>query len=1112
MPRIEELSDSDDDMPGLVDVAPPSKPRQQQPKKQQQPVSDSDSDDDMPGLVDVAPPSKPQQQKQRPQKKQQKPESDSDSDDSMPGLVDVQPTKQSAKDSDDEDSDSDDGMPGLVDVQPTKKTAKKSDVQDSDSDDDMPGLVDSQAPTSRSRNIADLDSDDDSDDDMPELVDLDPSKQQKSRYNEHTGDTSDEGDDYSPESQARSAAQPRFGQTSPLHDAAATCCEMVHLHVLGLCSSPLVLKLKNLIVERNVVVLENVDMNTKMIEAEKALNEMNLPEEEQKIEEEKVDKYWNESGALEVRLRKINIGIKTTDADLIREIKRSHNRLQMSYGRYKNGSLYEKAERQETINQDRRRYQGYNGRKGNMTESATANMLGLMEIDQASKILLNPKFRKSYLIIGRDAVFESKRRSPKYGDRTDPEAREQANAKQEPVWSVMRRQRTGGLQRYNSNPNRIQRVVLLEYPTQPTCPEITVNDTAEGRFVSLSWGVCLSEERAVDKCEVSMRSNGGLWDPKWTGDVNNCVLAVEEYGQLSFRIRAHNELGWGVYSYIREINNLAKWKLPVKTTHVSKKATKATTTGDTMTADIDTALTSLKEKISTLTSANPDLHSRLRVLTDLLSTLPVMTPHHQHLPVLSKHVVSAIQATEGAIQKQAKQVTNRWRIKLTALAAEVMKTPDESFSSGGVNKTDRSEFSDLLESHISGGGEVEGLELTAQSKNQVWQAVNGLYMKRPVRLVPTVVTSKKGGEGIVTVTPGLAQLRKIGRVLAVYVEGCDAGVFSGTMGVREWAQTVESAVKRGIEREEIKADEVVKAEEARVAAEVAEHVERERKEAVKVEVERKRRAAAEEKERLVIAERVAREERERKEEEVRREIVEAKAREVLVREKEVARQRALEEARVLRDEMVRRQREAERATIAEAQQQQQPRQQLPRQQQEQAPGIRVVRVAKNKTSTASFGYTNTNPNNNNIEVPADVPVSVERLDYGVNRVPKFGNHHMEQERQGNGAPASVEAPAATACRFFNTPRGCRNGNNCKNLHVAAEGVAGECVAAEQQLQPAGEASAGDNVCRFFNTKSGCRMGDKCRHAHVEGAQRPVASVKRASRGGFKPQLPKTAVV
>ncbi|KAI9350332.1 hypothetical protein BDR26DRAFT_583535 [Obelidium mucronatum] len=370
-------------------------------------------------------------------------------------------------DSDDES----DGMPELVEA-PNEGSSRKTAVVDSedddgeddeDDDDDMPDLVDIQ-PEAYGRGATTID--EDSDDDMPELVDLGPTGQHSGNYSEYDNESS---------TLASSTRKLRYGDTTSLYDEASTCCNMAFLHILGVCSSSLVFKLKALINERKMVTTENIRANKSMVDAEARLMDLrySMTAEKQKEEEDLIDQTWEEIGLLETKLLAINASLKATDLEFLTEIKRAHHRLQSLYGRRKAGKSFGKGSKASAERlQSERRYQEDNGRKGVMSEEAAANILGLAEIDKALKTLSNPKFRQNYLVLANDSQFKSKRRTPKYADMSEAEVQElRMPKKQEPVSSLMKRQRTGGLQRYNNNPNRIQRVILLEYPTQPTCPD-----------------------------------------------------------------------------------------------------------------------------------------------------------------------------------------------------------------------------------------------------------------------------------------------------------------------------------------------------------------------------------------------------------------------------------------------------------------------------------------------------------------------------------------------------------------------------------------------------------------------------------------------------------------
>ncbi|KAJ3072364.1 hypothetical protein HDU99_002208, partial [Rhizoclosmatium hyalinum] len=76
-----------------------------------------------------------------------------------------------------------------------------------------------------------------------------------------------------------------------------------------------------------------------------------------------------------------------------------------------------------------------------------------------------------------------------------------------------------------------------------------------------------------------------------------------------------------------------------------------------------------------------------------------------------------------------------------------------------------------------------------------------------------------------------------------------------------------------------------------------------------------------------------------------------------------------------------------------------------------------------------------------------------------------------------GVPAPEAVPQI--CSFFNSKRGCRNGDKCKHLHERIKAESDKMV----------EDPVAQNVCRFFNSKRGCRNGDKCKSLHVEREKR-----------------------
>ncbi|KAJ3124792.1 hypothetical protein HK100_011117 [Physocladia obscura] len=1026
---------------------------------------------------------------------------------------------------------------------------------EADSDDDS-DFVESDGADIVNTNASDNDNNSESNDDsLPDLVEDNPTLRASlaashlalNDNNILDGEDDDDDDvlDDAVEGDGESVSAPRrfrpkYGDKSPLLLATESCCDTTYLHVLGLCNSAVVFSLKMLMSEKKLAARENVLAHKKMLAAESNLMDHtnSLSPQELKREEELVEQSWVEINRLEKKIELLSKRAKDADSELVLLIKRAHERLGVQYGRTKNSDAFDpniaSAKSADRLH-SARQYQQYNGRKSRFTETAAANMLCLSEIDKAYSALIKPKFRQEYLFATNDSnPIVAKRRTPRYADKGSKEVLEKdVPVKQEPVWAIMKRQRAGALARRGYNPNRIERVVLLEYPTQPTCPKVTVNDTTEGRYVTISWGLALAEERKIDRCEVSLKANGGLWNPIWAGDVNNCTFRVEDYGFLQFRVRfshikARNELGWGVHSIPRDLN-IGKWKPLVsknkKLLSNKKKSVKTTSESSASTIDLDTAVSNLNEKISHILANNSDLGSRSRALTELLGMLPAITKHHAHLPILSKQVASAIAATEVAEQKKAKQITNTWRARLSAMSTEIVKTPDVSFSTS-INKawSNASEFSELLELMASQPESEEAESMTAQSRNQIWQAVSGLYTKRPIKLVSVVLNGKKVGlaDGVqVIITPGLAVLKKISRVVNSYVEAVESGVVSGGSDtqLREWIDVLARQIERALEREEGKADEIVKAEAARIEAEATKVAERERKEAQRIEAENRRRAIAEEKERVLIEKRLAEEEIERREIQMRENLKRA---ELTAREQEVQRQKMIDDAKSIQQSE--QEYDVQPNSQLQQYQQHQSQLQLPQQQQQQtletytpSPSdasakieIKVVRIPRNKNSVAS-----------NL---ADVPVSVERV-YRSNI--KFGSHGEEDIES-----VAVAAPKTqVVCKFFQSNKGCRNGDNCPMLHEksisktpvanndngnfkintrgranvnsngngssSANGISSNNnsntngnsngsingnsnYGTERLTQP----ERGSLICKYFNTKFGCKSGDECRFAHL----------------------------
>eukprot|EP01102_Stenamoeba_stenopodia_P019773 TRINITY_DN7541_c0_g1_i1.p1 TRINITY_DN7541_c0_g1~~TRINITY_DN7541_c0_g1_i1.p1 ORF type:complete len:359 (+),score=59.79 TRINITY_DN7541_c0_g1_i1:203-1279(+) len=63
-------------------------------------------------------------------------------------------------------------------------------------------------------------------------------------------------------------------------------------------------------------------------------------------------------------------------------------------------------------------------------------------------------------------------------------------------------------------------------------------------------------------------------------------------------------------------------------------------------------------------------------------------------------------------------------------------------------------------------------------------------------------------------------------------------------------------------------------------------------------------------------------------------------------------------------------------------------------------------------------------------------------------------------------------PNLAVCRFFNSPGGCREGKNCRWLHIEGEAPA-QLQDSHLKLVP----------CKFFYSSSGCIKGDTCPYSH-----------------------------
>ncbi|TPX73846.1 hypothetical protein CcCBS67573_g04885 [Chytriomyces confervae] len=899
---------------------------------------------------------------------------------------------------------------------------------------------------------------------MPGLVER-PSQQSKEHSGLGESNASNPSSSLSqdePNQHTPSLSPPTTLKRSESVTDARACCGTALLHVLHLCKIPRLEQLRSLLRLRKSLTASNLVEHRNMQDAELRLmdNKATMSACQLREEEAAIDDCWERIDDIESQLKKISADLKDADAQFVKDVKRAHERLQRMYGRRKNGSFFPDgvgtAGKDAKRGESARFYQQNGGSRHNhSTESASSNTVALNEIDRAFTTLLNVKNRRKYLVFGDDAVFESSRRTPKYAHKDDLEVRAKDVKREEPIWTLMKRQRTDGVQKYRTNTYRTQRVIVLEYPNQPTCPEISVSDLPKGRMITCTWAVSLAEDREIRNCEVSMRANGGLWKPIWTGEGLRCTVIVEDYGLLSFRVRAENELGWGVYSVYRDIN-IREWK-PISKSGVSSKQPrpKLSVNGS---SDVEIALDSLKKSIWHITNSNSDLVVRLHHLTELMGTLPAVTQHNQDLPVLSKHLGSVIQAMELENRKATKQMAAQWRSKLNKMIAEILKTADVPFVDSSTTWNPASKLSDMLEKYASRSEDAASLPaLTAQSKNQILQAVSALHAKRPAKLKPVATNHVKNHKTAfaqpVIITPGLAALCKIEHVLQAYTKAADCGLLNGSTDMKEWRVSVSRTVEMALEREQIHAEEVLRMERMRVDAEVRLANERSRKNLEAAENEAKLRLAAEEKERILSEEQIRREEAERREAGVREAIQQKHELERALEEK---RMRSIQDARNMRDAMINQMdvvrhdndpahpvmasrgdariqevcgpiaHSEEHRILKEFQIQLTP-----------STSLLIKRIPHNKPSTESLA----------------LAAEAEKLD--PNRETAFsGPFSARSSRRGRNKTVK--------CPFYATRKGCRTGESCSMIHEAAvSNVSNAGVMVDKNIDIAGDGVGND---------------------------------------------------
>ncbi|KAJ3313324.1 hypothetical protein HDU76_002664 [Blyttiomyces sp. JEL0837] len=841
-------------------------------------------------------------------------------------------------DQEEDDDDEDDEEEELDDEE-------EDEVEDDDDDDDRMEETDDDEEVTRgrgrtpARNVIESDADDEGDeesdvdsDGMPDLVDMVAPGEAKSaaggtgakkQYpknvtmedDEDSDDMPDLADDvpgleggnnWSGNYSKRSVPTP---QEKADRDDVKECCSMQYFHDLNICQHPDVYELRSALTRRldlsrqhtvatNAALAAETELIKKRKAAEAAEREAERDAGRRRSssvgkresfkfaqDTDKVDELWEKVAGIDSERRELNEMIKNLDTALCGQIRRSHDKLSVKYGRSKSGKLFDRndqtARYKNARSQARRNKKDWKGYMGD-----TADAQRLMEIDQARRILSNKKQRHLYLAYSDDSKFLKTRRTPIYGD-ADLSDEEEQKLLEEPIWKIQRRERVGGLARRSAGGTLPNRVIIQEYPAQPTCPIVEVEDSYLARKFKISWTCAYAQDRKVSSYELSVRANGSMWEAVYTGHNTSCTLQLDMSGNMSFRVRALNNLGWGVYSMGRDID-VPQWK-PKKDERKQdawsrkKRPTPAAAKSDASPPkesfdaleEEDKLTISLRQRFKGI-MASGTVPSRLEELRNLRSEADA------HKAVVSSHFIkdlqNAISTAEAQIRKDTKELTSQWRTKLSAMTQSLLKTPDHGPDAVAMSST--SDFSDLIESLGSSN------DLSHQIRNQISQAVVGVMMKRPTKLAPVIAKN-----GMSAMTPGLPALRKVRGLMEVYLEACVKGQLLNPGGIqvaRDWVTTVSSEITRAVVKQEerfaaFKEEETERIERARIAKE-----ERERKELARLEMERKRREEAEAKEAILIAARIEREARE-EEERKKREAIEAEERRVQAEKAEVER-------------------------------------------------------------------------------------------------------------------------------------------------------------------------------------------------------------------------------
>jgi len=85
------------------------------------------------------------------------------------------------------------------------------------------------------------------------------------------------------------------------------------------------------------------------------------------------------------------------------------------------------------------------------------------------------------------------------------------------------------------------------------------------------------------------------------------------------------------------------------------------------------------------------------------------------------------------------------------------------------------------------------------------------------------------------------------------------------------------------------------------------------------------------------------------------------------------------------------------------------------------------------------------------------------------------------------------------CKFLNTPRGCRQGPNCKFSHDRSATPNSPVVRPSgSQSSPARSQNTPAGVCNFYWSRGDCNRGFECRFKHINSNRSQAASLSQGS--------------